>query len=73
MIMLILNQLSVDLILFRYYNLVNFEIFYSNMEVLFIENRNFFNMQLDFLFMYIYEVIYMFRKRCKLIFILFVC
>lgn len=73
MIMLILNQLSVDLILFRYYNLVNFEIFYSNMEVLFIENRKFFNMQLDFLFVYIYEVIYMFRNRCKLIFILFVC
>lgn len=42
------------------------------MEALSIENRNFFNMQLDSLPVYTYEV-YMFRNRCKLVFTLSVC
>lgn len=73
MIMSILNQLSAVSTLFRYHNLVNLETLHSNMEALSIENRKFFNMQLDSLPMYTYEVTYMFRKRCKLIFTLSVC
>lgn len=74
MIMSILYQLSADSTLFRYHNLVNLETLHSNMEALSIENRKFFNMQLDSLPVYTYEVtIYMFRNRCKLIFTLSVC
>lgn len=74
MIMSILNQLSADSTLFRYHNVVNLETLHSNMEALSIENRKFFNMQLDSLPVYTYEVtIYMFRNRCKLIFTLSVC
>lgn len=73
MIMSILNQLSADSTLFRYHNILNLETLHSNMEALSIENRNFFNMQPDSLPMYTYEVTYMFRNRCKLIFTLSVC